>query len=285
MWAAVWTMTMPWFLSNTKEKEIAYEYIPSDSKNYELETLDKALINIKDYFPNFSFDTSRVKNDLSWISSLKLSETAIASFIAHKWPLFKNKFPWFNPNLLFYNLNSNWEKTPKTIEETIECLRRIIKIEITKRENNKSHSSEELYIWDIINFIQSHFITHIIYLLEKSFNALKSELTHYYTWFITKAPEQIVNKKHWINKSNNIPKEQLNYLRDTLSWIMNHHRRMIENYEAIMKNELFWDDFFAKPLDEVQPRMIKQPYIKQEMKTWSVTEKFKWLFNNIFSRK
>ncbi|MDD2565407.1 MAG: hypothetical protein PHZ26_00375 [Candidatus Gracilibacteria bacterium] len=282
MGAAVGAMTMPGFFSSSKEKEIVFEYVPSDIKNFELEKLSNSLINIKEYFPNFDFDFSKIDKNVNSLSSKKLSETAIASFLSQKGNLFKNKFPSFNSDLLFYSIDNKGEKVSKTMEESIEYLRRLIKIEIVRRQNNINHSSEKVDISDLEFFIQHNFITHCIHLLENSLSSIKTELMHFYNGFKPKQQERDIYGKFKKTNELKIPIEHLNYLRETISGVLNYSRRKTENFEANMKFTFFGDEFFPKPQKEIEPKMIKRPYIKKEVKAESITDKVKGLFNNIF---
>lgn len=292
MWTAIWVMNMPWLISNSREINQEYIEIPSNNKYFELEKLDDAMVNMSKYFPKFNFDYA-TKNIQDWVKLIwqqKLKDSTIGDFVIQKWDLFKNKFPWFNTRDLFYKVDAKWENIAKTIEESIEYIRRFVKMEIVKRQNNLTHKDEQIDISDLVNFIQFNFVTHITYMLEKQYyTQTRNEFMNFYNWIIASWNNERMKaeqNKYWIKnnlRNTAIPENEMNYLKSTMSWFLSYTRESIDSYKQKLLNEIFsWEPKNQKI--EVEPRMIKKPYVKV-LKKESIVDKVKWTFSNIFSKK
>lgn len=283
---------MPWIVSNNKEINKEYIEIPSNNKYFELEKLDDAMVNVSKYFPKFNFDykTKNIQDWIKLISQQKLKDSTISDFIIQKWDLFRHKFPWFNTRDLFYKVDSKWENITKTIEESVEYIRRFVKIEIVKRQNNLTHKDDKIDISDLVNFIQFNFVTHIAYMLEKQYyTQTKNEFMNFYNWIVASWNNERLKAeqaKYWVKNNianSRIPENEMNYLKSTMSWFLSYTRESINEYKQGLLNEIFsWE--YGDKKTEIEPREIKKPYVKV-LKKESIVDKVKWTFSNIFSKK
>lgn len=283
-------MATTWIWQKVAASNKKTEMVASDRAHFKLESTKDAIGWVKKYFSGFDFNLETIDNQIEETKSLSVIDSEIASFLVQKTRIFESKLPGFSQERFLYKFDSNgkkvtdkdWRFVKNTFWESIEYLRRLLRIEITKRKNEDRKDFD-----DLIQFIEYNFLSHYTYLLEKRNTTYKDKLTSY---FFSRRNQNIPsvangrNQSQFARKQELIPDEQMKYLRDTISSILEYNRNSIEYYRSKLRFELLWDDVVTELTYRPEPRMIRMPYLEKSS-TFQLGTKVKESFRSIFTRK
>ncbi|MDD2487406.1 MAG: hypothetical protein PHS92_03480 [Candidatus Gracilibacteria bacterium] len=235
-------------ISRTKEQPKAIkrtEAIPeiANSKNCDFIGTKEACMDIRaNYFNDFDFSIDGINTNLKDVIGKKPEGDSFMKYIFEKRQIL-SKIPGFS----FQELAACG-----SLIGSIEYIGKITKDYISRRGGGKEQNK------DIIDLLESNFINHCFYYVEKSMKEYNDRMFDFFKNFYSKRYIEVGKKQR------PIPQEQIDYLRNTIASLAEYSRNMTMQYKNVIREKVLGKGFYDDKATEITTRQIKKPYVEKK---------------------